>query len=76
MNEVDVKTYLIENDQEFRQLVQQHLGYKTQLRELQDKPYLNEQEQLEETVIKKKKLALKDHMQLLIHRYQSEQTVH
>ena len=76
MNEVDVKTYLIENDQEFRQLAQQHKGYKTQLRELQGKPYLNEQEQLEETVLKKKKLALKDHMQSLILRYQSEQTVH
>ena len=76
MNEVDVKTYLIENDQEFRQMSQQHLGYKTQLRELQDKPHLSEQEQLEEIVLKKKKLALKDHMQSLILRYQTEQTVH
>ncbi len=76
MNEVDVKDYLIENDQEFRQLAQQHQGYETQLRELRGKSYLNEQEQLEETVLKKKKLVLKDHMQALIYRHQSDRSVH
>ena len=76
MNEVDVKAYLIENDQEFRQLAQQHRGYETQLRELRGKSYLNEQEQLEETVLKKKKLVLKDHMQALIYRHRSDRSVH
>ena len=76
MNEVDVKDYLIENDQEFRQLVHQHQGYETKLRELRDKSFLSEQEQIEETVLKKKKLVLKDHMQVLIHQHQSEKSVH
>jgi uncharacterized protein YdcH (DUF465 family) len=76
MNEVDVKAYLIENDQEFSQLAQQHQGYETQLKQLRGKPYLNDQEQLAATVLKKKKLVLKDHMQELIDRYQSQESVH
>ncbi|MEE2822286.1 MAG: DUF465 domain-containing protein [Acidobacteriota bacterium] len=72
MNEVDIKAHLIANDQTFCQMDQQHRGYETQLKKLQDKSYLSNEEQLEETVLKKKKLALKDHMQELIHRYQSE----
>ena len=76
MNEVDVKDYLIENDQEFRQLAQMHQGYETQLSELRGKSYLSDQEQVEEIVLKKKKLALKDHMQILIHQHQGEKPVH
>ena len=76
MNEVDVKDYLIENDQEFRQLAQMHQSYETQLSELRGKSYLSDQEQVEATVLKKKKLALKDHMQILIHQHQGERPVH
>lgn len=75
MNEVQLKEYLLRHDQEFRQLAQRHRDYERQLEELQNKPYLNEQEQLEETVIKKKKLAIKDQMQLRIYRYQTEHPV-
>ena len=75
MNEFDVKAYLIENNQDFCQLVEQHQGYETQLQNLQGKPYLNEQEKLEETVLKKKKLALTDHMQAFIQRHQGQQAV-
>ncbi|MCK5351652.1 DUF465 domain-containing protein [bacterium] len=70
MNDVDVKEYLIQNDQEFRQLVQRHQSYESQLEALKDRSFLNEQEKFEETVIKKKKLALKDQMQVRIHDYQ------
>ncbi|MEE8349580.1 MAG: DUF465 domain-containing protein [Acidobacteriota bacterium] len=76
MKELDAKAYLVENDQQFRQLVDQHQGYESDLKELQEKSYLSHEEQVEETVLKKKKLALKDHMQALINRCQSEQTVH
>ena len=75
MDEVQVKEYLIENDQEFRQLVQQHQDYERQLQELQSKTHINEQEQFQETVIKKKKLAVKDQMQLRIYRYRTEHAV-
>lgn len=74
MDEIDVKEYLIENDQEFRELADQHRTYEQQLEELVSKPYLNTQDQLNESVIKKKKLALKDQMQLRIHRHQTQQS--
>jgi uncharacterized protein YdcH (DUF465 family) len=53
-----------------------HQSYETQLRELRGKSYLSDQEQVEATVLKKKKLALKDHMQILIHQHQGERSVH
>ena len=71
MNDVDVKEYLIQNDQEFRQLVQRHQGYESELEALKNRSFLNEHEKFEETIIKKKKLAVKDQMQVRIHNYQA-----
>lgn len=70
MNDVDVKKYLIRNDQEFRQLVQRHQSYESQLEEFKSRSFLNDQERFEQTIIKKKKLAVKDQMQVRIHDYQ------
>ncbi len=70
MNDVDVKEYLIQNDQEFRQLVQRHQSYESKLEEFKKRSFLNEQDRFEQTIIKKKKLAVKDQMQLRIHDYQ------
>ena len=72
MNDVDVKEYLIQNDQEFRQLVQRHQSYESKLEELNNRSFLNEHDKFEETIIKKKKLALRDQMQVRIHNYQTE----
>ena len=74
MSEVETKEYLLNNDQEFRQLVQQHQNYESQLQELQNRSFLNETERFEETIIKKKKLAVKDQMQVRIYRYQTGQS--
>ena len=70
MNDVDTREYLIQNDQEFRQLVQRHQSFESQLEALKNRSFLNEQEKFEATVIKKKKLAIKDQMQVRIHDYQ------
>lgn len=75
MDAVHVKDYLIDTDQDFRKLAEQHREYEHQLEELLRKPYLSEHDQLQETVIKKKKLALKDQMQRFIERYQSQNLV-
>ena len=74
MNEIGVKEYLIENDQEFRELVEQHRSYEQQLEELVGKPYSDAQDQVKESVIKKKKLALKDQMQFRINCYHDQQS--
>lgn len=73
MDEMDVKEYLRRNDEAFRQLADKHQAYERELERFKHKPYLNPQEQFRETEIKKKKLFLKDQMQLLIHQHQTEQ---
>jgi len=73
MDEGAVKDYLIKNDERFRELVDEHQQFEQQLQRFSGKTFLTPDEQIQETVIKKKKLALKDQMQLLIHRFKAEQ---
>jgi len=53
----------VPSDDEYRQLEVQHHEYEGRLGELADKAVLSEEEQVEETTLKKKKLQLKDRMQ-------------
>jgi len=75
MDERAAKEYLLSNDEHFRQLAAEHQQFEQKLAELTGKPFLSMEEQVEETRIKKKKLALKDQMQILISRCQSERSV-
>ena len=61
----------MKTDEHYSRLVQEHQKYECQLESLLDKPFLNSDEQLEKTVIKKK-LTLKDQMQVIIYRHQLE----
>lgn len=69
----DFRQYLVATNDEFRRLATEHQNYKERLQELASKPYLTEQEQLEETRMKKMKLRLKDRMELIIQQYRKEQ---
>ena len=55
-----VRDELIKENPNFRDLVQQHQNYERRLLELAQLTYPNEEEQLEETTLKKKKLNVKD----------------
>lgn len=61
-------TRTIISDEEYRQLEQQHHEYESRLGELADKAVLSDEEQVEESTLKKKKLQLKDRMQELTRR--------
>ena len=61
----DVKTLLLQQNDQYRQLVEQHHELDNRLHELTDKTYLSPSEQLEEVTIKKRKLALKDRMEAI-----------
>jgi uncharacterized protein YdcH (DUF465 family) len=76
MNERAAKEYLMKNDSQFRALVDEHQQFEKELQALAGKPFLTTDEQIHETVIKKKKLVVKDRIYSLIQRHRSEQRVH
>jgi uncharacterized protein YdcH (DUF465 family) len=65
----EVKNFLLQSDQQFRQLVEQHHQLDDRLHQLIEKHYLSEPEQVEEVTLKKRKLALKDQMESIAREY-------
>ena len=59
----EVKTLLLQGNDHYRQLAEQHSQLDRRLHELTDKHYLSDNEQFEEVTLKKRKLALKDRME-------------
>ena len=65
----EVKNLLLQQDDHFRELVEQHHQLDHRLHELTDKHYLSASEQIEEVTLKKRKLALKDRMEEMAREY-------
>jgi len=65
-----VKEQLMSNNPEFRELVREHGRYEERLSELSALAYPSDEEQLEETTLKKKKLAIKDQIYSLMLDYE------
>jgi len=65
----EVKNFLLQSDQQFRQLAEQHHQLDDRLHQLIEKHYLSETEQVEEVTLKKKKLALKYQMESIVREY-------
>jgi len=63
MTQEPVSPTSVRSDDEYRQLEVQHHEYEGRLGELADKAVLSDEEQVEETTLKKKKLQIKDRMQ-------------
>jgi uncharacterized protein len=61
---------LIEADPELRSRYEEHVELKRRLQLLRDKPYLTEEELLEEKQIQKQKLAGKDRIMEILARHQ------
>ena len=61
---------LLNNHEEFRQLVLEHTQYEERLGSLTQKRYLTDDEKLEEVRLKKLKLRLKDQMQSIERQFQ------
>ena len=67
MNQVsDIRERLVEEDPQFRRLVNKHQEYEKRLEELRSSKFLTEEEKVEEVKIKKLKLSLKDQMEEII----------
>ena len=65
----EVKNLLLQENDNFRQLAEQHSQLDRRLHELTDKHYLSDTEQFEEVTLKKRKLALKDRMEEIARGY-------
>lgn len=72
-----LREQLIQIDPDFRELAREHSRYEARLSELSALAYPNDEEQLEEITLKKKKLAVKDQMHEIMLRHQkSEESAH
>ena len=60
----------LRSEDEYVQLEVQHHEYESRLSELAEKAVLTDDEQFEETTLKKKKLQIKDRMQAIARRQQ------
>lgn len=74
--EAALKDYLVDHDEQYRELATEHRKFEARLDELASLPFPNEDEQLEENVLKKKKLLLKDQMEAIASRYRARAMGH
>ena len=65
----EVKNLLLQSDDAYRQLAEQHHQLDDRLHQLTGRHYLSDSEQFEETILKKRKLALKDRMEEMARLY-------
>ena len=65
----EMKRKLLESNDEFRQLANQHHLLDERIHNLAERNYLTEPEQLEEVTLKKRKLQLKDQMENILRQH-------
>lgn len=65
-----VRDELIKSNPAFRDLVHQHQSYEERLDQLAHLTYPNDDEQIEEVTLKKKKLMVKDEIYAMMHDYE------
>jgi uncharacterized protein YdcH (DUF465 family) len=66
-----IREQLMANNSEYQRLCEEHALYASQLQQLASKPYLTDQEQMEEVRLKKLKLRAKDRMEMLVRQSQA-----
>jgi uncharacterized protein YdcH (DUF465 family) len=65
----EVKNLLLREHEQYRQLAERHHQLDDRLHALTEKHYLSDSELIEETTLKKRKLALKDQMEMIFRDY-------
>ena len=68
-SDADLIETLTGENEEFKKAREQHGHYAKQLDELEKKPFLTPQDEVEIKVLKKKKLAYKDQMEKILTQY-------
>lgn len=70
-----IRDTLMKENQTFRELVQKHQNYEKRLTELASLAYPNEEELLEESALKKKKLAVKDELFAIMNSFSEKKNI-
>ena len=70
----EIKAHLMQTNEKYRQLMEQHHEYDRQVEALEAKHALSADEELEEHRLKKLKLHLKDEMEQLVSEYRLQHT--
>jgi uncharacterized protein YdcH (DUF465 family) len=68
-----LKNELLETDEEFRRLYEEHQDFEGRLERLTQKSLLSEEDELAEKQIKRQKLFLKDRMELILKEHREAQ---
>ena len=68
-----LKQQLLANDTRFAELANAHKEFEKRLSELAALHYPSAEEQMEEATLKKRKLLLKDEMEVILRRYKEQQ---
>jgi uncharacterized protein YdcH (DUF465 family) len=71
----DIRQALLENDQEFKRLAEEHSRCESQLEQLVKQSYWNVEDLALEVSLKKMKLFLKDQMEMIVARHRRNQSV-
>ena len=71
--EQHAREVLLEEDDEYRDLAEQHRALESRLAELLGRPYPSGADQLEKATLKKKKLHIKDRMEHILQRHLAPQ---
>lgn len=67
-----LREVLLQNDEEFRHLAEQHTELDARLTELVGQAYPSHAEEIEKATLKKRKLQVKDRMERILHRRRLE----
>ena len=70
--ETELWEQLLKDNPEYRRLAEEHHSYDIQLESLNSKHFLNDEEQVKEKLLKKKKLLLKDQMYSMVQKIRKE----
>ena len=68
----ELKAHLMQTDESFRRLVNEHSDLAHKLEDLASRPYLTELEQIEEVRLKKLKLHAKDQIEAILRGYRAQ----
>lgn len=68
----EIKAHLMQTSEEYRLLADRHQEYDRLIDQMETKPHVTQQDEVEEHRLKKLKLHLKDQMEEMVSRYKTQ----